>query len=90
MMSETDFQPPDLPHKPAEWKTLVANMSVELHAALKTAVELGRWPGGERLSVEQREHCLQAIIAWDRLHLSHEERVGYIDREGLHKGHCDD
>ncbi|HWK54890.1 MAG TPA: DUF1315 family protein, partial [Hyphomicrobiales bacterium] len=68
-MSEAEFQPlPDLPHKPTDWKTLVASMSPELHAALKTAVELGRWPGGERLTAEQREHCLQAVIAWDQLH----------------------
>lgn len=91
MSDEPDFLPlPDLPHKPADWRTLVTSMSPELHAALKTAVELGRWPGGERLTSEQREHCLQAVIAWDQLHLPDERRVGYIDREGLQKSHCDD
>lgn len=81
---------PALPDKPASWEALVAAMSPELHASLKTAVELGRWPNGDRLSPEQREHCLQAIIAWDEANLPEHERVGYIDRTGLGKSHCDD
>lgn len=81
---------PPLPEKPASWEALVATMSPQLHASLKTAVELGRWPSGERLTAEQRAHCLQAIIAWDELHLPEQQRVGYIDRSGLKKSHCDD
>jgi Uncharacterized protein conserved in bacteria len=87
----TDFHDAiPVPEKPDNWKDLVASMSPELHASLKTAVELGRWPNGDRLTPAQREYCLQAIIAWDELHLPEEERVGYIDRTGLKKSHCDD
>jgi uncharacterized protein YeaC (DUF1315 family) len=90
-MSEIDdTQNPELPEKPGNWNTLVASMSPELHASLKTAVELGRWPNGDRLTPQQREHCLQAVIAWDQLHLPEDERVGYIDRTALQKSHCDD
>jgi uncharacterized protein YeaC (DUF1315 family) len=81
---------PALPDKPASWEALVAAMSVELHASLKTAVELGRWPNGDRLTPEQREHCLQAVIAWDERNLPEHQRVGYIDRSALQKSHCDD
>ncbi|MDR0781979.1 MAG: YeaC family protein [Pseudomonadales bacterium] len=81
---------PALPSKPASWDALVGAMSPHLHASLKIAVELGRWPNGERLTPAQREDCLQAIIAWDERHLPAHERVGYIDRSALHKSHCDD
>jgi uncharacterized protein YeaC (DUF1315 family) len=53
-------------------------------------VELGKWENGERLTPVQVEHCLQAIIAWDHLHLPEEARVAFIDRGGLRKSQCDD
>lgn len=66
--------------KPASWQALLASMTPEIHQRLKTAVELGRWPNGERLTAEQLELSLQAVIAWDQQHLPETERVAYIDR----------
>jgi len=76
--------------KPDSYTALVAQMTPEIHARLKLAVELGKWENGERLTPAQLEHCLQAIIAWDALHLPEQERVAFIDRSGLGKSHCDD
>ncbi len=61
---------------------LLASMTPEIHQALKTAVELGHWENGEKLTNSQREHCLQAIIAYDRAFVAPEQRVGFISREG--------
>lgn len=69
---------------------LVALMDPEVHANLRTAVELGRWANGDRLSPEQLESCLQAIIAYEARHLPENERVGFIDRTGLQQTHCHD
>jgi uncharacterized protein YeaC (DUF1315 family) len=66
--------------KPQTWQELLASMTPEIHQNLKTAVELGKWPNGERLSAEQVELCLQAVIAYDERHLPEAERVAYIDR----------
>lgn len=55
-------------------------MTPEMHAAMKRAVELGKWADGRRLSDEEREACLQAVIAYDARHLPEDARVGYIDR----------
>lgn len=53
----------------------------EVHANLKRAVEIGKWPDGTALSREQREQCMQAVIAWEtRNELPQEQRTGYIDR----------
>lgn len=76
--------------KPQSWQALVASMTPEIHQSLKTAVELGKWPNGDRLTPEQREHCLQAVIAYDELYLPEQERTAWIDRSGLQKSHCDD
>lgn len=49
-----------------------------VYERLKRAVELGRWPDGNRLTPAQRDLCLQAVIAYDFAHLPATERVGYI------------
>lgn len=69
--------------KPDTWQELLAGMTPEIHQNLKTAVELGKWPNGERLSAEQVELCLQAVIAYDERNLPETERTGYIDRSKL-------
>lgn len=77
------------PEKPQSWQQLVASMTPEIHHNLKTAIELGKWPNGDRLSPAQREHCLQAVIAYDQLYLPEQERTAFIDRSGLKKSNCD-
>lgn len=69
---------------------ILAMMNPEVHMNLKTAVELGRWPDGRKLSAEQLEYCLQAIIAYEQAFLPEPQRVGYIDRTGLKTSECDD
>jgi uncharacterized protein len=77
-------------NKPPSWEALVKSMTPDMHQSLKTAVELGKWPSGERLTPEQVEYCLQAIIAYDKLYLHPTEQVAYIDTSGLHKSQSDD
>lgn len=59
---------------------LLKTMTPEIHAMMKTAVELGKWADGRRLTDEEREACMQAVIAYDEQHLPEQQRVGYIDR----------
>lgn len=68
----------------------IANMTPEVYERLKRAVELGRWPDGRPLTPEQRASCLEAVIAWGRLNLPEQERVGYIDRGHKAGDVCDD
>lgn len=66
--------------KPATFLELIGNITPEIHASLKRAVELGRWPDGERLAREQVELCLQAIILYEERHLPESERTGFVER----------
>ena len=59
---------------------LLSNMTPEIHSTMKTAVELGKWPDGRRLNDEEREACMQAVIAYDEKNLPEDQRVGFIDR----------
>ena len=65
-----------------KYQDLVEQISPELYATFKRALELGRWPDGREMTPEQRSHCLDAVIAYDQLHNPEDERVGYIDRGG--------
>ena len=78
-----------LQNKPATFDALLAGMTPEIHESLKLAVELGKWPNGDRLTQQQVELCLQAIIAWDIRNLPETERVAYIDRTRLQKSDSD-
>lgn len=73
------------------YEELIAAMTPQMHAALKQAIELGKWPDGRRLSDEQRQICMRAVIAYDMENLPPEERIGFIDRtkkDGTQHG-CD-
>ncbi len=59
---------------------ILAALTPEIVARFKTAIEIGKWPDGRLLSPEQRETCMQAVLAWEHAHLPEEERTGYIDR----------
>ncbi|WP_286238181.1 YeaC family protein [Neptuniibacter halophilus] len=62
------------------YEELIQAMTPDMHQSLKRAVELGKWPDGRRLTPEQRDICMRAVIAYDLEHKPAEERVGFIDR----------
>lgn len=68
---------------PNSFEELLSSITPEVHSKLKQAIELGRWENGDRLSKEQVELCMQAVIAYDEIHLNDEEKIGYIDRTKL-------
>lgn len=63
-----------------KYEELIQNMTPEIHQSLKRAIELGKWPTGQKLSAEQRDTCMRAVIAYDQKHLPVNQHTGYIDR----------
>ncbi|HDY99205.1 MAG TPA: DUF1315 family protein [Pseudomonas sabulinigri] len=57
---------------------MLRNITPDVYAALKLAVEIGKWSDGRKLTQEQKELCLQAMIAWERDNLPEEQRTGYM------------
>ena len=62
-----------------QYDELVERLSPQVIEQFRKALELGRWPDGRAVSQEQREHCMQAVIAFEHQHLAATDRVGYID-----------
>lgn len=57
---------------------MIENITPQIYESLKTAVEIGKWSDGRKLSIEQKELSLQAIIAWELQNLPEEQRTGYM------------
>ncbi len=67
-------------------KDLLDNISPEVYQNLKRAVELGKWSTGVKISSEQRDLCMQAIIVYEKKNLPPDQHTGYI--EAKKHTHC--
>ncbi len=62
------------------FKELINAIDEETYLGLKRAIEIGKWQDGRRLSQEQKELTLQAIIAYEiDNNMDDEQRTGYVD-----------
>ena len=57
---------------------LLNTITPEIYENLKRSIELGKWHDGNRISAEQRELCMQAVIAYEHKHVPLENHTGYI------------
>ncbi|WP_110687890.1 YeaC family protein [Salinicola aestuarinus] len=66
---------------------MVAQMTAEMYASFKQAIQLRKWPDGRRLSAEQTELCLEAVIKYEVIHdVPAADRVGYLERNECASG----
>lgn len=59
---------------------VIDSLNPEIVERFRTAIELGKWADGSKLSAEQRQTCMQAVMIWEHEHLPPEERIGYISK----------
>ncbi len=64
-----------------EFLQAIRLMPEEVYERLKTAVELGKWPDGKPLTDEQKATSLQAVMAWQSMHIENPEHMN-IGRDG--------
>ena len=57
------------------------SMNPQVYQSLKQSLELGRWANGEKMTQEQRDVSLQAIIVYEHKNLPESERVGYMPQK---------
>ena len=58
---------------------LIQSITPEIHANLRRAIEIGKWPDGRPLTEEQKALSMQAVIAYEATHLDEKDRVGYVE-----------
>ena len=54
---------------------VVDQITPSIYDSLKTAVELGKWDNGDKLSEEQLENSLQMVILYEAKNLKASERI---------------
>lgn len=57
---------------------LLTSITPDIYDRLKLAVEIGKWPDGQRLTQEQRDLCMQAVISYEHQHMPAESHTGFI------------
>jgi len=73
------------------FQELLKSITPEIYQNLRRAVEIGKWPDGRAVTAEQREISMQAVIAYEELHVEASQRTGYIDRGRKQEGEvCSD
>jgi uncharacterized protein YeaC (DUF1315 family) len=65
-------------------------MDRQVYEQLLESLSTGRWPDGRALTETQRQHAMRAVITWGEMHLSPEERIGFIDKGAKAGDVCDD
>lgn len=82
-----------------EFQKVIQEMNDETYQRLKTGVEIGKWPNGQLLTVQQRETSMQAVLAYEAIHnVDKHQKTGFVDTstsqchddEGKHVGGADE
>ncbi|MEX2475733.1 YeaC family protein [Marinobacter sp.] len=72
------------------YEELIERLDPTVYTSLRRSIELGKWPDGRKLSPEQREICLEAVIYYENRHnIPETERVGFLDRGSKAGTACD-
>tara|TARA_B110000305_G_scaffold146612_1_gene162838 strand:+ start:176 stop:475 length:300 start_codon:yes stop_codon:yes gene_type:complete len=58
-------------------KQLLNSITPDIYSRLKLGVEIGKWPDRKSLTSEQKELCMQAIIAYEQ-GIPEDQRTGYV------------
>lgn len=69
-----------------DYQKLIKQLDPTMIANFRRAIEIGKWPDGNSVTPEQREHCMAAVIAYEQEYVAEHERVGYIDRGSKAEG----
>ena len=71
------------------FEDLIASINPEIYQNLKQALELGKWADGRKLTDEQKELVMQAIIVYENKQTLPEHlRTGYISRDKVEDTEC--
>jgi uncharacterized protein YeaC (DUF1315 family) len=72
------------------YEELIQQLDPVVYQSLRRSMELGRWPDGRKLTAEQREISMQAVIYYENHNnIPEQERTGYIDRGSKAGTACD-
>ncbi|WP_196138146.1 DUF1315 family protein [Aliikangiella sp. G2MR2-5] len=60
------------------YQQTVSNLTPEMISKLKTAIELGKWESGEKLTSEQVESAMQAVMLWEAKNRGNQDNEPFV------------
>lgn len=63
---------------PETFEQLLEEITPSVYETLRTAIELGKWGDGVKLSSAQLENCMQAVILYEAEHVPENDRTGAL------------
>jgi len=57
---------------------ICSKLNPEIVERFQRAIETGYWPDGKKLTAEQKDTCMQAVIAYEHKNLPEDQRTGYV------------
>lgn len=60
---------------------ILASLTPEIVDKFRRAIELGKWDNGDKLTKDQLQTCMQAVLVWEYEHLPVDERTGYLPKK---------
>lgn len=76
MQDDSSNKPPAGGPGPQSLQALFDSMTADVYENLRSAIELGKWADGSRLSEEQLGYCMQAVILYEARHVPEDQRTG--------------
>ena len=70
-------------------QAILSALTPEIVEKFRTAIALSKWEDGSRLTDEQRQTCMQAVMVWEHEFLPIDERTGFIHRPKKESEDCD-
>lgn len=68
---------------------LLSAITPEIYENLKRSVELGKWPDGRKLTKDQKELCMEAMIYFEsKAGMDESAKTGYLDTKKVKKTSC--
>lgn len=61
-------------------QAILSALTPEIVEKFRQAISLGKWEDGRKLTEEQRQTCMQAVMVWEHEYLPVTERTGYIHK----------
>lgn len=56
----------------------VSNLNSDVIEKMKTAIELGRWGNGDKLTPQQTESAMQAVMLWEAKHKGNDDAEPFV------------
>lgn len=63
-----------------DFQETARHLPKEMIDRMRTALEIGTWPDGQKLTKAQKEITLEAVMLWELMHLPPEQRTGFIQQ----------